>query len=105
MEAVNKKLVELISHCACEGEEGPGNCPDRKHGLCNEIQKLDYCAVQNLADRLAGNGVRIPVLCGECKSFEPYREDKHSKGECGNPDGLAKQLCPTDFCSCGERKE
>ena len=76
---------------------------------CNIVRQIQCsaCWVNDVLEMLDDDSVDAVevVRCKDCKSFEPYREDKYSKGECGNPDGLAKQLCPTDFCSCGERKE
>lgn len=54
-------LVNLLCSAPCESEyEGqPGSCPDRRHGVCREILRLDYCAVRNLADNLIANGVNL----------------------------------------------
>lgn len=56
-----EKLLKLLYYASCESElEGkPGSCPYRKHGRCGEVERLDYCAVQHLADHLIANGVTI----------------------------------------------
>ena len=56
-----EKLIKLICGAACESElEGkPGSCPYRRNGKCGEIDRLDYCAVQRIADHLIANGVTV----------------------------------------------
>lgn len=55
------ELVKLLYHASCESElEGQlGSCPYRKNGRCGEVERLDLCAVQHLADHLIANGVTI----------------------------------------------
>ena len=47
----------------------------------------------------------IVVRCEKCRWFDPYRDDKYSKGQCLHAYGLCHNLSPTDFCSLGERKD
>lgn len=56
-----EKLIELLCHTTCESEVAgePGSCPDRKFGRCGEVERLDYCAIQNIADHLLSHGVTI----------------------------------------------
>ena len=57
---VKEKLVRLIlGEVPCESElEGqPNSCPDRKYGLCKNVERIDICAAQHLADHLIANGI------------------------------------------------
>ena len=56
---MRERLIRLLGLCHCDGGEELGNCPYRKHGVCAEIYKIDYCAIQNLADHLIANGVTV----------------------------------------------
>ena len=56
---MREKLIRLLGQCPCDGGKELGNCPYRKHGVCAEIYKIDYCAIQNLADHLIANGVTV----------------------------------------------
>lgn len=58
---MREKLIKLLYQAPCESDlEGrPGSCPYRKYGRCGEVDRLDYCAVQRLADHLIANGVVI----------------------------------------------
>ena len=68
-EPMREKLIKLLYHASCESElEGkPGSCPYRKHGRCGEVERLDYCAVQHLADHLIANGV---TFCDEVEDLK-----------------------------------
>ena len=60
-----KALIGLLEQCPCDGPENVG-CPDRKHGMCRMMDKLDYCAVAHLADHLIANGVTVlPCKVGD----------------------------------------
>ena len=102
---MRERLIRLLGLCHCDGGEELGNCPYRKHGVCAEIYKIDYCAIQNLADHLIANGVEIPVHCCDCASCKVIRDNVgaghwHCKKMYGFP-----EVDPTDFCSRGERRE
>lgn len=59
--SIKEKLIKLLCSVACESDlEGQrGSCPDRKWGKCRQVEQLDYCAVQQIADHLIDNGVTI----------------------------------------------
>ena len=55
------------------------------------------------ADYLISNGVTIPVVCEECKYFDPIDENlPYNAGLCSRDNSYC---FPLDFCSYGERKE
>lgn len=59
---VKEKLVRVIlGQVPCESElEGkPNSCPDRKYGLCKNVERIDICAAKHLADQLIANGIVI----------------------------------------------
>lgn len=54
------ELIILLGQLPCDGPDPQlGGCPDRRHGMCREVEKLDYCAVQALADHLIASGVTV----------------------------------------------
>lgn len=54
------ELIRLLGQLPCDGPDPQlGGCPDRRHGICREVEKLDYCAVQALAEHLIAFGVTI----------------------------------------------
>ena len=101
---MRERLIRLLGLCHCDGGEELGNCPYRKHGVCAEIYKIDYCAIQNLADHLIANGVEIPVHCCDCARCVTHTDDVGCQWLfCERQNG--RPVDPTDFCSCGERRE
>ena len=57
---IKGELIRLLCQLPCDGADPQmGGCPDRRHGVCREVDKLDYCAVQAFADHLIANGVTI----------------------------------------------
>ena len=61
---MREKLIKLLYQAPCESDlEGrPGSCPYRKYGRCVEVDRLDYCTVQRLADHLIANGVVVSKM-------------------------------------------
>lgn len=53
---MRNKLIKLLE-IPCDGPEELGSCPMRKYGMCTELEKMDFCAIQHLADHLIANGV------------------------------------------------
>lgn len=54
------ELVRLLGQLPCDGPDPQlGGCPCRRYGICRLVDKLDYCAVQALADHLIANGAVI----------------------------------------------
>lgn len=98
MADMKEKLIKLLGCCPCEGElPENGGCPDRKYGMCNEIYKVHYCALSNLADHLIANGVFVPTLCKECKHCKTIGVIKF----CSRHHSEVKSDA---FCSYGERR-
>lgn len=57
---IKGELIRLLGQLPCDGPDPQmGGCPFRRHGVCREVDKLDYCAVQAFADHLIANGVTI----------------------------------------------
>ena len=57
---IKGELIRLLGQLPCDGPDPQmGGCPFRRHGICREVDKLDYCAVQAFADHLIANSVTI----------------------------------------------
>lgn len=58
---IQEELVKLLCGVSCESDlEGHiGSCPDRKHGKCRQVERLELCVVQHIAAHLIENGVTI----------------------------------------------
>ena len=68
---MREKLIELLSKFPCGNEselKALGSCMDRKHGMCQEIERLSYCVLQHLADHLIANGVTVTDNNVGCKT-------------------------------------
>lgn len=64
------------------------------------------CAFRDVMHQPTADVVEV-VRCSECVHWQPFKEDKISKGvcyceECGNCMSYTR---PTDFCSYGERSD
>ena len=65
----------------------------------------DYSFVQTvLLSAPTVDAVEV-VRCEGCRWFEPYKDDRYSKGQCLHAHGLCHNLSPMDYCSLGERKD
>lgn len=65
MNMMRDRLVKLLHDVECKGEEEFGNCPERRHGRCRTVQKLEMCQIGVIADHLLANGVIVPPYrCG-----------------------------------------
>ena len=61
---------------------------------------------QYIAEVLIENGVRIPVLCENCKAFVQNSEVNTNMGDCYRYGlGCVRTKKVDDFCSCGEKIE
>lgn len=49
--------------------------------------------------------VKEVILCQECKYFSPYRDNKYSRGDCMNYNGMCVSVSPQDYCSKGVKKD
>ena len=54
-----EKLMLLIGSVPCFGEEHVAACPDRIMGSCGQAVRMDFCAIQHMADWLIANGVVV----------------------------------------------
>lgn len=61
MNMMRDRLVKLLHDVECKGEEEFGNCPERRHGRCRTVQKLEMCQIGVIADHLLANGVIVPL--------------------------------------------
>lgn len=57
-----ERLVGLLCAVECKGEEARGNCPERRHGQCRSVQKLEMCQLGVIADHLLANGATLPPV-------------------------------------------
>lgn len=57
-----ERLIELLCSVECAGEEGFGNCPQRRHSRCSRLEGLEMCQIGAIADRLLANGVIVPPV-------------------------------------------
>ncbi len=55
-----ERLIELLCSVECAGEEGFGNCPQRRQSRCSRLEGLEMCQIGAIADRLLANGVLVP---------------------------------------------
>lgn len=70
---IKGELIKLLGQLPCDGLDPQlGGCPFRRHGMCREVEKLDYCAVQAFADHLIANGVTVQNTegCEYCNTSE-----------------------------------
>lgn len=56
------RFMSLLCAVECKGEEARGNCPERRHGQCRTVQKLEICQIGVIADYLLANGVIVPPV-------------------------------------------
>lgn len=57
-----ERLIGLLCKVTCDGEESFFNCPERRHGQCQSIQKLEMSQINTLADHLLANGVIVAPM-------------------------------------------
>lgn len=70
-----KRLVGLLCAVECKGEEDRGDCPERRHGQCRSVQKLEMCQIGAIADFLLSNGVLVlPCHIGDALYFPMRRQ-------------------------------
>ncbi len=69
--------------------------------LIELLEQAKYCSTEELADYLIAAGVRVPVLCEKCESYDPgYIRPDH--GWCNEFDTAVRG---SGFCHHGERRE
>lgn len=98
MDNTREKLIELL------GDVQSFGC---KHTYEETASSMGFRENDEVANHLIANGVKIPVLCKECKHW-CHMEDGF--GDCTNGrfhiDGHADSSMKAEgFCSCGERRE
>lgn len=57
---LEERLTQIICEARCDGDEGSGACPWRRHGRCFAIEKLSMCQVRAIAEQLIKGGVTVP---------------------------------------------
>ena len=105
MPNTREKLIALLDE-ACPRPYC--SVPDMNCDICDYNHPKWHCVDLRVADYLIANGVKIPVLCKECKSWEPSgsmagnsEDDLQPIGGCKWANCVRKA---NDFCSFGERK-
>lgn len=79
---MKEKLIKLVCACPCDGPENvAGCCPSRKHGMCGEVERVSYCAIQKIAEHLIANGVTITPAVPEPKMDHDMAEICYRNGQ------------------------
>lgn len=98
-----EKLTDLIreAHKECKAQN---DCH-----VCEVYGNGSDCVYMLIANRLIANGVKIPVMCKDCESWDvdpdTYGDGNGPRGKCN---GICDSCCDTahdDFCSCGEKMD
>ena len=68
------RLIAMLCSVKCEGaDKRDGGCQSRADNKCANINKLDMCMINKIADHLIANGVIVPPCkAGDVVWFELY---------------------------------